>query len=56
MFIHSFIQAISIVPLEVRYYSEGLPTQHGYCVGVQNVHLIDKNNERSQHGIHESSE
>src|SRR6218665_2390046 len=28
-----FIQAISIAPLAVHYYSEALPTQHGYCVG-----------------------
>jgi len=33
-FIHSFIHAISIAPLQVHYYSEALPTQHGYCVGV----------------------
>ena len=34
--IHSllFILAISIAPLEVHYYSEALPTQHGYCIGV----------------------
>ena len=31
---HSFIQAIYIAPLQVHYYSEALPTQHGYCVGV----------------------
>ena len=31
---HSFIQAISIAPLQVHYYSETLQTQHGYCVGV----------------------
>jgi len=30
--LHSFIQAISIVPLQVHYYSEALPTQHGDCV------------------------
>ena len=30
----SFIQAISIAPLQVHYYSEVLPTQHGYCVRV----------------------
>jgi len=30
---HSFIQAIFIVPLQVYYYSEALPTQHGFCVG-----------------------
>jgi len=29
-----FIQAISIAPLKVHYYSEVLPTQHGYCVRV----------------------
>src|SRR6218665_515141 len=33
-FFHSFIQAISIVPLQVHYYSEALPTQRGYCVRV----------------------
>src|SRR6218665_2058974 len=32
--INSFIQAISIAPLQVHYYSEALPTQHGYCAGV----------------------
>src|SRR6218665_2748735 len=31
---NSFIQAISIVVLQVRYYSEELPTQHGHCAGV----------------------
>src|SRR6218665_3332034 len=30
----SFIQDIYIAPLQVHYYSEALPTQHGYCVGV----------------------
>src|SRR6218665_494007 len=29
--LHSFIQAISIAPLQVHYYSEAVPTQHGYC-------------------------
>jgi len=33
-FIHSFILAISIAPLQVHYYSEALPIQHGYCVEV----------------------
>ena len=28
-FLHSFIQAITIAPLQVHYYSEALPTQHG---------------------------
>jgi len=32
--IHSFIQAISIAPLQVHYYSEALPTQHGYCAEI----------------------
>jgi len=32
--IHSFINAISIAPLQVRYYSEPLLTQHEYCAGV----------------------
>src|SRR6218665_3383397 len=34
LFIHSFIQVISIAPLQVHCYSEAVPTQHGYCVGV----------------------
>src|SRR6218665_245888 len=33
-FIHSFILDTSIVPLQVHYYSEALPTQCGYCVVV----------------------
>jgi len=33
-FIRSFIQAISIAPLQVIYCSEALPSQHGYCVRV----------------------
>src|SRR6218665_877636 len=33
-FIHSSIQDISIVPLQLHYYSEALPSQHGYCVRV----------------------
>ena len=33
-FIDSFIQAISIASFQLRYYSEALPTQHGYCVRV----------------------
>ena len=33
-FIHSVIQAFSIAPLQVHYYSEVLPTQQKYCVGV----------------------
>ena len=32
--IGSFIQTISIGPLQVHFYSEALPTQHGYCAGV----------------------
>src|SRR6218665_1890541 len=32
--IHSFTQAISIAPLQVHYYSEALPTQHGCSVEV----------------------
>src|SRR6218665_312858 len=31
---NSFIQAISIAPLQVHYNSEALPTQHGYYVRV----------------------
>src|SRR6218665_3656605 len=34
LFIHSFIHSISIAPLKVHFYSEALPTQHGYCAGV----------------------
>jgi len=29
-----FIQVISIAHLQVHYYVEALPTQHGYCVEV----------------------
>ena len=33
--IHSFIQTITtIAPLQVHYYLEALPTQHGYCDGI----------------------
>ena len=32
--IHSVIQASSIAPHQVPYYSDALPTQQGYCVGV----------------------
>src|SRR6218665_1177988 len=32
--IYSFFQAISIAPLQVHYYSEALPTEHGYFIGV----------------------
>jgi len=32
--LHSFIQAISIMPIQVHYHSEALLTQHGYCVRV----------------------
>jgi len=32
-FIHLF-RPISIAPLQVRYYSEALPTQHRYCARV----------------------
>ena len=34
MNLHSFIQTISIAPLQVHYYLEALPTQHGYCARV----------------------
>ena len=33
-YIHSFIQTTSIAPLQVYFYSEALPTEHGYCAGV----------------------
>jgi len=33
-FFYSFIQAISIAPIQVPYYSEALPAQHGYRVRV----------------------
>ena len=32
--VHSFIQAISIAPLQVHYYTEALRTQCGYCVRI----------------------
>src|SRR6218665_1148258 len=32
--IHSFIQTISKAPLQVHFYSEAFPTQHGNCIGV----------------------
>jgi len=38
---YSFIQAISIARLQVHYYSEALPTQHGYCVGVSRRSATD---------------
>jgi len=34
VFFYSFIQAISVAPLLVHYFSEALPTQHVYCAGV----------------------
>ena len=34
---NSFIQAISVAHLQVRYYSEALPTQPGYCAGVSRL-------------------
>jgi len=32
--LNSFIQAISIAPVQVHYYSEALPIQHRYCAGI----------------------
>jgi len=29
-----FIQAISIAPIQVHYYSEAVLTQHGCCAGI----------------------
>jgi len=29
-----FVQTISIAPLQVHYYSDALPTQHGYCARI----------------------
>src|SRR6218665_2318965 len=34
IFLNTLIQAISITPLQVLYYSEALPTQHGYCARI----------------------
>src|SRR6218665_3541356 len=34
IFCISFIQTINIAPQQVHFYSEALPTQHGYCAGV----------------------
>src|SRR6218665_1743817 len=31
---YSFIQAISIAPLQINYYSEALQTLQGHCVGI----------------------
>ena len=31
---NSFIQAVFIAPLKTLYYSEALPTQHGYGAGT----------------------
>jgi len=31
IYLFLFIQAISVSPLQVHYYSEGLPTQHRHC-------------------------
>jgi len=36
--VHSFIHAMSIAPLQVRYYSEAFPTQHGYIYTVPEFH------------------
>jgi len=33
-FIQSFSQAISVAHFQVHYYSEALPTQHGYCAEI----------------------
>src|SRR6218665_367324 len=33
-FVHTFIQTISIAPLQVHSYSEALPTHHEYCAGA----------------------
>jgi len=38
--IHSFIQTISIAPLQVHYYSEALSTQHGYSAGISHRSAI----------------
>jgi len=34
LYIHSFIQFIFIAPIQVHYYSEALPTEHGYCARI----------------------
>ena len=34
----TFIQTISIAPLQVHFYSEALPTQHGYCDTASEFH------------------
>src|SRR6218665_3331726 len=41
LFIHSFIQTISIAPLQVHYYPEALSTQHEYCVGISRQSVTD---------------
>jgi len=37
----SFIQAIYIAPFQVHYYTEALPRQHGYGVGVSRRSATD---------------
>ena len=53
---HSFIQAIYIAPLQVRYYSESevLPTQHGHCAGVsrRSTHIEWSNGPMTMEVIH----
>ena len=38
----NFIQTTSIAPLQVHYYSESFPTQHGYCAGISRRSAIGK--------------
>src|SRR6218665_2970023 len=40
--LYSFIQTISIAPLQVLYYSEVLPTQHGYCAKISHQSATGK--------------
>ena len=37
----SFIQTLFIAPVQVHFYSEALPTQHGYCAGVSRRSATD---------------
>ena len=44
--LNSFVQTISIAPLQVHYYSEVLLTQHGYCARISRQSATGN----SQHG------
>ena len=47
-----FISIISIAPLQVHYYSETLPTQHRYCVGVNTPKRDKQLRVKDLHKVH----